>query len=115
MKIQPGRKARRCLKRKARFTESLTIRLCRLLFDQRFWRINRSIDYRMKVVYFAAAVLSIFISAACKSAPRGQTQAPPGENYPNLTARANELSDALERKDYAKVVDLTYPKVIEYA
>ena len=69
----------------------------------------------MKVVYFAAAVLSVFVLAACKSAPRGQTQAPSGENYPNLTARANELSDALEHKDYAKVVDLTYPKVIEYA
>lgn len=71
----------------------------------------------MKVVYFAAAVLSIFIWGACKNTPQRQTQAPgsSGENYPNLTARANELSDALEHKDYAKVVDLTYPKVIEYA
>jgi len=70
----------------------------------------------MKVIYFAAAVLSIFILAACKSGPQRQTQAAPsGENYPNLTARASELSEALEHKDYAKVVDMTYPKVIEYA
>lgn len=69
----------------------------------------------MKVYYFA--VLSILILAACKSSPQGQGQAatPSVENYPNLTARANELSDAIERKDYAKVVDLTYPRVIEYA
>lgn len=69
----------------------------------------------MKVFYFA--VLSILVLAACKSAPQRQAQAPTpaAENYPSLTARAQELSAAVERKDYAKVVDLTYPKVIEYA
>ena len=29
--------------------------------------------------------------------------------------QAKELQDALGRKDYAKVIDLTYPKVVEFA
>jgi hypothetical protein len=65
-------------------------------------------------------VLSLLVfSAGCKSAPAPQPQAPPPpvihaiENYPNLTARAKELETALASKDYAKVIDLTYPKVVE--
>jgi len=72
----------------------------------------------MKISWFAVAALSILFLSGCKSAPPGQSQAkaaPPGENYPNLTARAKELEAALARKDYPKVVDLTYPKLIEYA
>lgn len=71
----------------------------------------------MKLAWLAVAVLTILVLAACQRAPQRQAQAlaPSGENYPNLTVQANELSDALERKDYATVLDLTYPKVIEYA
>jgi len=35
------------------------------------------------------------------------------DSYPNLMARAQELMDAVAQKNYAKIVDLTYPKVIE--
>src|ERR1051325_12140981 len=61
--------------------------------------------------------LLLLVSLSCRSAPKGPGAgtASSAENYPNLTARANELGEALGRKDYAKVVDLTYPKVIESA
>ena len=70
----------------------------------------------MKFVWLAIACFSIWISAGCNSAPRSQapTPSPSGENYPNLAARAKELEDALGRKDYAKVIDLTYPKLVEF-
>jgi len=72
----------------------------------------------MKAVCLRLALLSISIASGCKSAPR--TGMGPGlsgatESYPNLTARARELEDALAHKDYGKVVDLTYPKLVEYA
>ena len=35
------------------------------------------------------------------------------ESFPNLAAQAKETNDAFARKDFARVVDLTYPKVIE--
>ena len=63
--------------------------------------------------------LLLFVSLGCRSASPGKGPAPgtasSTENYPNLTARAKELEDALQHKDYAKVIDLTYPKVVEYA
>jgi hypothetical protein len=37
------------------------------------------------------------------------------ENYPSLTARTKELCDAFTNKDYLKVLELTYPKVVETA
>ena len=37
------------------------------------------------------------------------------ENYPNLVAQAQEVNDAFGRRDFARMVDLTYPKVIEAA
>jgi hypothetical protein len=37
------------------------------------------------------------------------------ENYPALLARAQEVNDAFRRRDFARMVDLTYPKVIEAA
>jgi hypothetical protein len=37
------------------------------------------------------------------------------ENYPSLAARAQEVNDAFNRKDFARFMDLTYPKVIELA
>ncbi len=58
-------------------------------------------------------------SLSCKSAPSQQARAPSPlqqaavPSYPNLTAQAKELETALTNKDYAKVLDLTYPKVIE--
>jgi hypothetical protein len=71
----------------------------------------------MKLVCLAFAVLTILVSVGCKSAPSPQSQtpapSPSAENYPNLAARAKELGDALGRKDYAKVIDLTYAKVVE--
>jgi hypothetical protein len=71
----------------------------------------------MKLVCLAFAVLTILVSVGCKSAPPPQSQSPTpsptAENYPNLTARAKELEEALAHKDYAKVIDLTYAKVIE--
>jgi hypothetical protein len=74
----------------------------------------------MKSLWLALVLFLILISASCKSAPPRQAQAGPAppsaiENYPNLTAQAKQLEDALGRKDYGKVIDLTYPKVIEFA
>lgn len=43
------------------------------------------------------------------------TAAPPVENYPALLAQAQEVNDAFRRRDFARMVDLTYPKVIEAA
>jgi len=63
-------------------------------------------------------ILAVFalLLVGCKSANKSTGQATSsGENYPTLIAQANELGEALGRKDYAKVVDLTYPKVIESA
>jgi hypothetical protein len=63
--------------------------------------------------------LFLGLSVGCARAPKPQAQAPPAtppaasESYPNLTARAKELETALASKNYAKVIDLTYPKVVE--
>jgi len=45
------------------------------------------------------------------------TQSPPAtvENYPALLAQAQEVNDAFRRRDFARMTDLTYPKVIEAA
>jgi hypothetical protein len=73
----------------------------------------------VKLAWLILAVL-LLMAAGCKSTPPRQPQAPPPpplatavEGYPNLTVRAKELEAALASKDYAKVVDLTYPKVVE--
>jgi hypothetical protein len=47
------------------------------------------------------------------SNPASNRTATAADNYPNLMARAQELMDAVAQKNYAKIVDLTYPKVIE--
>jgi hypothetical protein len=44
-----------------------------------------------------------------------QSPATQPENYPNLVAQAQEVNDAFRRRDFARMVDLTYPKVIEAA
>ena len=61
------------------------------------------------------AITAVLLLTACKQTPPQSGQTPGADNYPTLNARANELGEALGRKDYAKVVDLTYPKVIESA
>ena len=73
----------------------------------------------MKLVCLAISCLSLLISIACVRAPQPQTQsitpsssATP-ENYPTLTARTKEITDAYTDKDYQKVLELTFPKVIE--
>jgi hypothetical protein len=37
------------------------------------------------------------------------------EKYPALMARAQEVNDAFGRRDFARMVDLTYPKLVEVA
>jgi|SRR5215831_2996778 len=74
----------------------------------------------MKLVGLVLVVSVMLMVAGCKSAPPRRPQTPPPppaatavEGYPNLTLRAKELETALASKDYAKVIDLTYPKVVE--
>lgn len=45
----------------------------------------------------------------------GQTPAATLEKYPALIARAQEVNDAFGRRDFARMVDLTYPKLVEAA
>jgi hypothetical protein len=45
----------------------------------------------------------------------GNSPAPSAANYPALLAQAQEVNDAFRRRDFARMVDLTYPKVIEGA
>jgi hypothetical protein len=68
--------------------------------------------------FFCCLLLgSVLMFTGCNRAPQrtAQSSSPiaTAESYPNLTARAQELTEALGRKDYAKVIDLTYPKVVE--
>ena len=35
------------------------------------------------------------------------------ENYPTLVAQAQEVNDAFRRRDFARMVNLTYPKLVE--
>jgi hypothetical protein len=66
-----------------------------------------------------AISLLLSLGIACKSAPPPQTQvanptaSAAAESYPSLTARTKEICDAFNNKDYLKVLELTYPKVIE--
>jgi hypothetical protein len=43
------------------------------------------------------------------------SQATTSENYPALVAQAQEVNDAFRRRDFARMVDMTYPKVVEAA
>ncbi|HEX7529914.1 MAG TPA: hypothetical protein VF333_02135, partial [Pyrinomonadaceae bacterium] len=53
--------------------------------------------------------------AAAQSPVAGQSPVIQSENYPTLVAQAQEVNDAFRRRDFARMVDLTYPKVIEAA
>jgi hypothetical protein len=50
-----------------------------------------------------------------KTAGALQTPTASAENYPSLAVQAKEVNDAFKRKDFARFMDLTYPKVIEVA
>jgi len=64
-------------------------------------------------------LLSLTIACGKKESQNKTAGAPTpsasADNYPNLAAQAQEMSDAFARKDYQRFVDLTYPKVIEMA
>jgi hypothetical protein len=71
-------------------------------------------------------LLSIGCSRKETIEPAVATQSPAGptasaspattvENYPTLVAQAQEVNDALRRRDFARMVDLTYAKVTEAA
>jgi hypothetical protein len=74
-----------------------------------------------------ACVILLSLPIACsqkesKDAPTvstppvaAQSPAIEPENYPSLVAQAQEVNDAFRRRDFARMVDLTYPKVIEVA
>jgi hypothetical protein len=65
-------------------------------------------------------LLSLTIACAQKEAQKTPAVAPPSpaataENYPSLAVQAKEVNDAFSRKDFARFMDLTYPKVVEMA
>jgi len=53
-------------------------------------------------------------SPAAGQSPAVQSSGQP-ENYPNLVAQAQEVNDAFRRRDFARMIDLTYPKAVEAA
>jgi hypothetical protein len=69
-------------------------------------------------VSIALAGFSILLLIGCSKTPKPPAASPPAVSangsYPNLTARAKELQDAVARKDAARMIDLTYPKLIEF-
>ena len=71
----------------------------------------------MRAKCFAISGLLLLVSLACNSASKPPAQAgtpsSAAENYPSLTARTKEITDAFTNKDYQKVLEMTYPKVIE--
>ena len=76
----------------------------------------------MKLVRFrlgCLVLLSLTIACGQKEPPKTPvaTQSPVAsvENYPTLVAQAQEVNDAFRRRDFARMLDLTYPKVIEAA
>jgi hypothetical protein len=72
----------------------------------------------MRSIWLTLAFVLILVSSGCRSAAPRQAEALPPPvaevgSYPNLMAQAKELETALTNKDYAKVLDLTNPKVVE--
>jgi hypothetical protein len=66
------------------------------------------------------ALILAAISCGNKEAPKTPavaTESPAAtiESYPALLAQAQEVNDAFRRRDFGRMVDLTYPKVIEAA
>jgi hypothetical protein len=65
-------------------------------------------------------LLSLTIGCSRKDSPKTAVVATPSpaattENYPSLVAQAQEVNDAFRRRDFGRMVDMTYPKVIEGA
>ncbi len=54
-------------------------------------------------------------SPATAQSAAGEQPATQSENYPALVAQAHEVNDALRRRDFARMVDMTYPKIVEAA
>jgi hypothetical protein len=77
----------------------------------------------MKLVRFRLGCLVLLLlTSACgqkdpPQTPAVATQSPAAtvETYPALLAQAQEVNDAFRRRDFGRMVDLTYPKVIEAA
>jgi hypothetical protein len=71
----------------------------------------------MKALYCAISGLLLLVSISCNRAPTPPAQERTGsastENYPSLTAKTKEITEAFTNKDYEKVLEMTYPKVIE--
>jgi hypothetical protein len=61
---------------------------------------------------------SLTIACGQKEPPKtpvAVSQAPAAfaESHPRLAAQAQEVTDAFSRRDFARIVDLTYPKLVE--
>src|SRR6185436_14426514 len=67
----------------------------------------------MKLVRCLASVALVVVTLACGQRESSKTPPAAAENYPTLTARTKEITDAFTNKDYQKVLEMTYPKVIE--
>jgi hypothetical protein len=78
----------------------------------------------MRIVHsmIALVLLSPFISLGAQQPP--QTRSSPRtavtvgsmfSSYPKLEAQAKEISDAFVRKDFQRLMELTYPKLIQMA
>ncbi len=77
--------------------------------------------------YLSLVLLVLTVACSKKEAQTNQpavaaqsptvNQSPPTtvETYPALVAQAQEVNDAFRRRDFGRMVDLTYPKVIESA
>jgi hypothetical protein len=52
---------------------------------------------------------------AIKSPAAGQSPTIRSDNYPTLVAQAQEVNDAFRRRDFGRMIDLTYPKAVEAA
>ena len=66
----------------------------------------------------SVALLSVVVACAQREPPKtpalvSQPPAPFAESHPRLAAQAQEVSDAFSRRDFTRIVDLTYPKLVE--
>jgi len=71
------------------------------------------------VLLILTCLILLSLSIACtEGGPKNKTVEPEkpaafAESHPRLAAQAKEVSDALSRRDFSKIVDLTYPKLVE--
>src|SRR6266496_4450014 len=71
----------------------------------------------------AVAAVSLLFTMSCgrqqqtasnqKVTPQASTSQSQSQNYPNLATQAKEVNDAFIRKDFGKVSDMTYAKVVQ--